>query len=174
MTPLKPGTVRIEEITGDFPAEVLDRARELLLEYGQFVVSHPAAKQFCYGSLEKEAAALPESYVAQGGGSFWAMLDERPVGFVAWRHAPGELGRHAWEMKRLWVRPEGRGTGAGRALTEAVIDRAIAAGRTAVYLDTIPGLMETAMRLYLKMGFLPCEPYGDNPVERFTCLVKYL
>ena len=174
MTIPKAQTLRIEEITNGFPAEALNRARELLLEYGQFVVSHPQANQFCYGSLEKEAAALPEGYHAQGGGCLWAMLDDEPVGFVAWRRAPGELGEHSWEMKRLWVRTEGRGAGVGRALTQAVADRAVAAGRRALYLDTIPGAMDTAHRLYLTMGFVSCEPYGDNPVEMVTCLVKYL
>ena len=77
-------------------------------------------------------------------------------------------------MKRLWVRLEGRGTGLGRSLMQAVIDRAVAAGRKAVYLDTIPGAMGAAHRLYLEMGFNPCPPYGDNPMEAAVYLRKDL
>lgn len=174
MIPAQSKKLRIEELTEGFSSEALDEARKLLLEYGQFVISHPQAKRFCYGSLQKEAAGLPGSYQAQGGGCLCALLGETPVGFVAWRRAPGDAGKHAWEMKRLWVRPEGRGAGVGHALTQAVLHRAGAAGRSAVYLDTIPGLMDVALRLYQKVGFVACEPYGDNTVEMVTCLVKYL
>ncbi|HEY3629207.1 MAG TPA: GNAT family N-acetyltransferase, partial [Terracidiphilus sp.] len=76
--------------------------------------------------------------------------------------------------KRLWVRNQGRGLGLGRALTQAVLDRASAAGRTAVYLDTVPAAMAAAHRLYLDMGFQPCAAYNDNPVEGLAYLVKYL
>ena len=77
-------------------------------------------------------------------------------------------------MKRLWVRSSGRGLGLGRALTQAVLDRAIAAQRRAVYLDTVPEAMSVAHRLYLELGFVPCAPYNDNPVDGLAYLVKYL
>jgi GNAT superfamily N-acetyltransferase len=84
------------------------------------------------------------------------------------------VARDAWELKRLWVRDEGRGLGLGRALTLAVLDRARAARRAAVYLDTVPEAMPAAHRLYLDMGFVPCAVYNDNPVDGLAYLVKYL
>lgn len=149
---------------------MLSQARELLLEYGRFVIAQPGAGRFCFGSLEKEAAGLPESYIDQGGGSLIAFADGEPAGFVAWRALPDSVEHDAWEMKRLWVRASARGLGLGKTLTLAVLDRARAAGRAAVYLDTAPASMGSAYRLYLELGFEPCAPYNDNPVEGLAYL----
>jgi ribosomal protein S18 acetylase RimI-like enzyme len=146
----------------------------LLLEYGRFVIAQPASARFCYGSLEKEAARLPLSFNEQGGGCLLAHALGEPAGFVAWRTLPASIAPHAWELKRLWVRPNGRGLGLGRALTQAVLDRAVAAGCKAVFLDTVPASMDAAYRLYLQMGFEPCVPYNDNPVEELAYLMKRL
>src|SRR6266568_5530528 len=150
---------RIEELTAGQPESLLAQGRELLLEYGRFVSSQPGVARFCFGSLEKEAARLPESYIEQGGGCLLAHVNGMPAGFVAWRAVPQAVAHDAWELKRLWVRREGRGLALGRALTQAVLDRAAAARRSAVYLDTVPQAMATAHRLYLDMGFVPCAAY---------------
>lgn len=165
---------RIEEIGADHDASGLAEARELLLEYGRFVLAQPGVARFCFGTLEKEAERLPVSYIEQGGGCLMARADRMPVGFVAWRAVSEAVAHDAWELKRLWVRSEGRGMGLGRALTQAVLDRAVAAGRTAVYLDTVPEAMAAAHQLYIDMGFVPCEVYNDNPVEGLEYLVKRL
>jgi GNAT superfamily N-acetyltransferase len=167
-------TLQIEELTTGHEASVLSEARELLLEYGRFVISEPGVARFCFGTLEKEADHLPLSYVEQGGGCLMARVDGTAAGFVAWRAVPKTVAPDAWEVKRLWVRTAGRGLGLGRALTQAVLDRAVTARRTAVYLDTVPEAMPSAHRLYLDMGFVPCAPYNDNPVEGLAYLVKYL
>lgn len=149
-------------------------ARELLLEYGRFVIAQPGAARFCFGSLEQEAARLPQSYIEQGGGCLIAHARGEPAGFVAWRALPAAVEPDAWELKRLWVRPAARGLSLGRALTQNVLDRAITAGRKAVYLDTAPAAMAAAHKLYLEMGFAPCPPYNDNPVEGLAWLRKPL
>lgn len=77
-------------------------------------------------------------------------------------------------MKRLWVRPGGRGLGIGRALAQSVLDRAVAAGCPAIYLDTVPAVMATAHRLYLELGFTPYAPYNQNPIEGIVYLIKRL
>ena len=77
-------------------------------------------------------------------------------------------------MKRLWARPTARGLGLGRRLTEAVIDRAAAAGRRAIYLDTAPASMGAAYRMYQQMGFRACAPYNNTPVDDLVWMVKFL
>jgi putative acetyltransferase len=167
-------TLQIEELTPEHDQASLAAARELLLEYGRVVLCHPGVARFCFGTLEKEADGLPVSYIEQGGGCLLARVNNGPLGFVAWREVPPSVARDAWELKRLWVRSEGRGLGVGRALTQAVLDRAIVAARKAVYLDTVPAAMPSAHRLYLEMGFEPCAPYNDNPVQGLAYMVKSL
>src|SRR5260370_22266001 len=156
---------KIEELTADCPAPLLAEARELLLEYGRFGISEPGVARFCFGSLEKEAARLPLSYIEQGGGCLVARVKDDLSGLVAWRQAPASVAPDAWELKRLWVRSSGRGLGLGRALTQAGLDPAIAAQRRAVYLDTVPEAMSAAHPLYLELCFVPCAPYHDNSVN---------
>ena len=168
------GRIQIAELTADSSAADLAQARTLLLEYGRFVIAQPGAARFCFGSLEKEAADLPHSYLSQGGGSLLAFVDAQPAGFVAWRTLPATVAPDAWELKRLWVRPAARGLQLGRALTQSVLDRALTGRRSALYLDTAPASMAAAHKLYLQMGFVPCAPYNDNPVEGITFLVKKL
>jgi GNAT superfamily N-acetyltransferase len=171
---MAPNQPQIIDLTPASDADLIAAARALLLDYGCFVVSHPAAARFCFASLEQEAAGLPNSYFDVGGGSFLALISGQPSGFVAWRPAPGSLAAHSWELKRLWIPSHARGSGLGRILTQAVLDRASAADRNAVYLDTVPAAMPAAHRLYLSMGFIPCATYNDNPIPDLAYLVKYL
>jgi putative acetyltransferase len=177
---VEPGaSVKIEELAPSTPSATIDAARRLLLEYGEFVVAQPGAARFCFGTLREEAEGLPSSFIRQGGGSLLAWVRGEPAGFVAWRAlaaspaAPQALS-DSWELKRLWVRPVARGFGLGRVLTQAVLDRARAANRRGVYLDTAPRAMAAAHRLYCEMGFVPCAAYNDNPVEGLVWMVKFL
>jgi ribosomal protein S18 acetylase RimI-like enzyme len=172
--PIARGAIHLEEITANSSAESLSAAQELLLEYGQFVISHKESAGFCYGSLEQEVARLPFSYIEKQGGCLIARVDDKPAGFVGWRAVPATVASDSWELKRLWVRSQARGLNLGRILTQAVVDRAVQARRKAVYLDTAPAVMAAAHRLYVTMGFEPCAPYNNTPVHGLVWMVKRL
>jgi GNAT superfamily N-acetyltransferase len=85
---------------------------------------------------------------------FLAERDGRPIGLVHYIYH-----RHGWRIEKvcylqdLYVDPEARGTGAGRALMEAVYAAADAAGCPSVYWTT-QHFNETARRLYDRIGTL--------------------
>jgi len=167
-------TLKLEVLTPGSPPDALTSARELLLEYGRFVAAQPTVASFCYEALEQEAAGLPLSYLNQSGGAILAIFNGHPVGFVAWRSLPNPALADAWELKRLWIRPQARGSGTGRALVQAVIDRARDAGKSLLLLDTEPSAMAAAHRLYLQMGFVEREPYNGRSPDGIIYLQKVL
>lgn len=63
-------------------------------------------------------------------------------------------------IRMLVVDPESRGLGAGRALTEACVARAVRDGAPVVALHTSP-IMTVALPMYLRMGF---ERVRDTPL----------
>jgi putative acetyltransferase len=81
------------------------------------------------------------------------------VGVVGLRPLAAEV----CEMKRLYVREAGCGTGCGRALAEAVIAAAIERGYRAMRLDTLKS-MHRAQALYRALGFREIARYYENPL----------
>lgn len=114
-----------------------------------------------YQDFEGEVAALPGAYAPPGGELLLARdAAGRAVGCVALRGLPAP---GVCEMKRLYVAPEGRGSGLGRALVEAVVAAARGCGYAAIRLDTLPS-MEAAQALYRACGFAVVPAYYESPV----------
>lgn len=67
-----------------------------------------------------------------------------------------------FEVKHLFVRPEGRGHGLGKALLTELEARARAFGADEVVLDTNASLT-AAGGLYRSAGYIDVAPYNDNP-----------
>jgi putative acetyltransferase len=113
-----------------------------------------------FQNFEEEVLNLPGDYASPGGCLLLAKYKGQPAGCVALR----PFGDDICEMKRLYVRPQFRGVGIGRALTEAVIKKAQKAGYTRMRLDTAPS-MQVARTLYASVGFREISPYRHNPIE---------
>jgi len=139
--------------------EDIDRTRELFEEYVAWL-----GINLCFQNFEKELAELPGEYVPPTGRLFLAFDGDQISGCVALRG----LGDGVCEVKRLYVRPEFRGKGLGRELTQAVIDAAREIGYERMRLDTLPGKMDTALTMYRSLGFQEIEAYYHNPVAGAT------
>jgi putative acetyltransferase len=145
-------------------AEQIEEARALFREY-----SEQLGVDLCFQGFEQELAGLPGEYAPPKGRLLLASHGGSPIGCAALR----DLGGGACEMKRLYVRSEGRGVGVGRRLAEALIAEARAIGYTLMRLDTLPQMRE-ALILYRSLGFYEIGPYRFNPVEGTVYLEKRL
>jgi ribosomal protein S18 acetylase RimI-like enzyme len=103
-----------------------------------------------------------------------AVDDGRLVGTVMLQHWPhaGQVvrGPDEAEIRALAVAPGGRGKGAGRALVQAVIDRAAGDGIRHLVLCTM-GAMRTAHHLYEQAGFSRLPERDWSPEPDVTLLV---
>jgi ribosomal protein S18 acetylase RimI-like enzyme len=76
-------------------------------------------------------------------------------------------------MKRLYVSPDARGLGLGKALVDAIIAEAVRIGYREMRLDTLPTMTE-AISLYKQAGFVPIDPYYDTPIAGTFFLARSL
>jgi GNAT superfamily N-acetyltransferase len=113
----------------------------------------------CFQNFGAELENLPGKYVLPTGALFLARNDSgEAVGCVALRATEKE---GCCEMKRLYLAPEGRGNGTGRALVRAIMDEARKLGYGEMRLDTLP-ILEPAIALYKSEGFAECAPFGET------------
>jgi len=120
----------------------------------------------CFQGFARELAELPGAYAQPSGCLLVATTAEDVVGCVGLR-ALDRNDASIGEIKRLYVRPSGRGCGTVRALAQQVIERAKAIRYRELRLDTL-ATMTAARRLYAQLGFRECPPYYVNPLAGVT------
>jgi GNAT superfamily N-acetyltransferase len=133
--------------------------RDLCSEFARSLVYTAECASLEHQGIDAELAALPGAYGPPRGVILIA-IDPRgsAVGCVALR----PLAPNICEMKRMYVRPSGRGKGTGRALAKALIDWARGVGYHAMRLDT-GASMTDATALYQSLGFREIPAYNRDP-----------
>ena len=149
----------------------IDEVRKLFSEYTAMLVSiNPSFQLYLdiqhYGDEERNPSM---KYQLPDGRLYLALKDNKIAGCVALRRLDDENG----ELKRLYVRPEFRGNGIASLLMEKIIEDVREVGYRSIFLDTLPEL-ESAVKLYLKLGFEFTSPYNDSPVEKTLFMKKKL
>lgn len=151
LLPQSPRNLNVNIRVAEFPQDVA-LVRRLFEDYQADI-----DVDLCFQSFEEELASLPGRYL-----NIWlAERGGQAIGCIALR----PLGQNVGEMKRLFVYPEGRGSGAGRALAQALIQSAQEQGLSAIRLDTIQTKMPSAVALYRSLGFREIAPYTVNPMD---------
>ena len=140
--------------------EQIELAASLFREYHQFL-----NVDLCFQGFEQELANLPGKYAEPTGSILLAEYQDEIVGCVAVR----AINEQNCEMKRLYVRPSSQGLSAGRLLVEAIIVKAKQLGYHKMRLDTLKRL-DTAIGLYLKLGFVEIDAYYTNPLSEVVFL----
>jgi GNAT superfamily N-acetyltransferase len=111
---------------------------------------------------EEGPSATPADFSPPGGTFVVGWDGDRPV-------AGGGIKRledGAAEIKRMYVAPEARGGGIGRALLAALEDAARELGYRVVRLDT-GRFQASALRMYQEAGYRPIADYNGNPYASF-------
>jgi GNAT superfamily N-acetyltransferase len=134
-------------------ASDIQKARSLFEEYWNSFGFPPSFQDFA-----SEAAGLPRGYEPPEGRLALALVDGEAAGCVALR----KIDSRRCEAKRLYVREEYRGRGAGRALLDWLIAEARIAGYSEMLGDTLPA-MDRALAMYERVGFERTGPYAEHP-----------
>jgi ribosomal protein S18 acetylase RimI-like enzyme len=133
-------------ITRADPAD-LDRVAPLFDQYRQFY-HQPAdlslAREFLEARLREGDSVI---FLAANGAGACGFTQLYPV-YASTAARPGLL----WLLNDLFVSPQARGAGVGRALMQRALDHGIATGATGIFLQTARD-NHGAQRLYEDLGF---------------------
>jgi GNAT superfamily N-acetyltransferase len=155
--PRAPIAVSRARAAGDWlaAATLLDEYRRWLADAAaiDLTVAQPGA--------DSEFSDLGRYYRPPEGALVVAWVGRVPAGMAGVHRLAGAVG----ELKRMYVRPHARGLGVGRALLVEAIAAALDLGFLELRLQTKPGTMVDADRLYREHGFVDIEPYADLGVE---------
>jgi putative acetyltransferase len=141
-------------LPAETPAEIT-QVRELFLEYARSL-----GFSLCFQNFDHELRSLPGDYAPPAGRLLLAEYRGQLAGCVALH----KLADDTCEMKRLYLRPQFRGKGLGRALAGRIIAEARAIGYRRMRLDTVEPVMKDAVAMYRRFGFREIAPYCNNPI----------
>ena len=135
-------------------SEDIQVIRELFDEYAVSI-----GIDLTFQGFEQELIHIADIYMPPDGALLLAKQDGIPAGCVGLRKMEGRR----CEMKRLYVRPEFRGKGFGKALCSRIILKGRQLGYREMLLDTL-STMTGAQALYRSHGFRETVPYYHNPL----------
>ena len=136
--------------------------RELFWEYLEWANMHLNEEygiNFDIKSMIEHDMVKLEIFLPPYGRLLLAIEGGCGAGIACMRRIRQDIG----EIKRMYVRPEFRGRGIGRALLEALIAEAREVGYPKVRLDSTR-FMEAAHSLYRSVGFHEIEPYMESEI----------
>jgi putative acetyltransferase len=142
-------------------------AQRLLAEYYTWAIAEAGLDTTLtelVPSVANELEHLADHYVPPTAYLLLAWVDDTPVGVCAVER----LDPTAAELKRLYVRPDVRGLGIAGRLVTRIAELSEAMGCQTLRLDTHEGIMQPAIALYRRFGFVPAERCTDIDVDHMV------
>jgi GNAT superfamily N-acetyltransferase len=144
-------------------AEQVDHARRLFCLYAGSL-----GWDLSDSRIAHEMEQLPGPYSPPAGSLMLAYVDGAPAGALGLQPVPegcridGTGAENAGELKRLFVHPDYRRSGVGRALMLRAEAEALARGYDSLVLTTSAEMMPLAQGLYDSLGYTESRPYRDD------------
>jgi GNAT superfamily N-acetyltransferase len=138
------------------------QVRELFWEYLQWAndrLNREFGISFDIESMIQQNMADLEMFLPPYGRLLLAAEGPNAAGIACMKRIRECIG----EIKRMYVRPEYRGKGIGRALLEALVAAAQQIGYQTIRLDSVR-FMTAAHALYRSAGFQEIEPYSESEI----------
>ncbi|MBJ7555816.1 GNAT family N-acetyltransferase [Marinomonas spartinae] len=137
---------------------VLPRDNEKVLSiFREYIAAAPV--NLDYQQNEQEFEHLADKYALPDGVVLLIKKQDEVVGCGAFRRVDETV----CEMKRVYIRPTERGHQLGENLVTQLIQYAKESGYQRMCLDVLADF-GTARRLYIQLGFKPCDPVSYNPI----------
>lgn len=155
--------INIEIVSDQSPH--LEKVRELFNAYLKEL-----NENICFQNIDDEFKNPLSKYGGGKGLLLIAQWNNEVVGCVAYTKLEEPF---TCEMKRLFVLPEYRKYKIGKALAEAIIQKARDNGYHKMVLDTLEKL-NSAIQLYYKLGFKETTAYYHNPLKGVIYMEKSL
>ncbi len=147
-------------------ASEYEDAKKLILEYSKWL-----GFDLSFQDFEKEMSTLDITYGNPDGGIFLAYLNNAPVGVAGIKRFTDT----ECELKRMFIRVNGRGLGIGKLLLNECISLAEKLEYKVIKLDTM-NYMKPAIKIYTDAGFNEIPAYRFNPNKEalyFELTLKY-
>jgi GNAT superfamily N-acetyltransferase len=142
--------------------EHFSQVRDLFWEYLQWAnsrVEEEFSVSFDIETMLEEDMANLAVFLPPDGRLLLASEEDQVAGLGCLKKIRGEMG----ELKRMYVRPEFRRRGLGRAILDALIAEAREIGYRTLRLDSAR-FMKAAHALYQSEGFREIDPYPESEI----------
>lgn len=155
----------VDPLLREYMRWITDR---LVTEYGVRLDDPRALEEAQHRALAGEMPQL----LGPRGRLLVARVDGQPAGVCILKPVDAATG----EVKRMYVRPQARGHGIGRALLARLIADARAEGYRKLRLESL-GFMQEAQSLYRSLGFAGRPAFAGSQaksadLEDFTCFME--
>lgn len=138
--------------------------RELFWEYLQWAnakVEESFGVSFDIATMLEEDMNSLEKFMPPKGCLLLGYVEDQPMGIACLKALMDSIG----EIKRMYVRPEARNRGLGRALLNQLLEEAGQIGYERVRLDSAR-FMTSAHELYRSAGFHEIEAYEGSEIPK--------